>query len=103
MLTGESKHLRAFQCLEPFHFFFKVSIRRIEPDYLEAVQIKQPAEIVMLLLVLMLCSTVLESVCLDYIVYLRVQRVCQLLFTQVLFFKAHGPSSVKDVHIKFYI
>lgn len=43
------------------------------------------------------------SGCLDYIVYLWVQRVCQVLFTWFLSFKAHGPPPVKNMHVKLYI
>lgn len=59
-----------------------------------------------------LCSKALDSVetpvylhkwqcelnptgCLDYVVYLWVQCVCQILFTWIFDLKAHGPSPVK--------
>lgn len=41
--------------------------------------------------------------CLDYIVDLWVQGVCQVLFTWVLPFKAHGPAPVKHVDGKLHV
>lgn len=48
-------------------------------------------------------KTALVMLCLDYIVDLWVQRVCQVLFTRVLPFKAHGPPPVKHVDGKLHV